>query len=349
MGRPQEDRPATEAAAHPGGPTLPALLAGANEIAGNSEASLRDIGDGLAIFEIHRKMNSFDPAVHDVLEETLALAGRSYRALILANGSERAFSAGADVNHFLGLVERRDFDGLTRFIRRGQELFLAMKYAPVPVVAAVRGVALGGGCEFALHADAIVAEEDARFGLPEARLGVLPAWGGCTQMLLRAQAQPEVAGPLAPANAVFDLILHAWVSGSARKAQEKGFLRGGDVIVEAGGDVFAAARAKAVELAQDYAPPEKPLITVTGRSGRLGLMQPAYGMGYAGRLTGTDLRIGEAVADVLTGGPAGEYLWRVGEDELMRRELDALVALCGTAETRDRMAHFLKTGEPLRN
>jgi len=349
MGRAQTEQTAADATAHYDGPPLPALLAGANEIEGNGEASLRDIGDGLAIFEIHRKMNSFDPAVQDVLEKTLALAGRGYRALILANGSDRAFSAGADINHFLGLVERQDFGGLTRFIRRGQELFQAMKYAPVPVVAAVRGVALGGGCEFALHADAIVADADARFGLPEARLGVLPAWGGCTQMLLRAQAQPAVAGPLAPANAVFDLVLHAWVPGSARKAREKGFLRDGDVIVEAGGDVFATARARAMDLAQDYTPPEKPLITVTGHSGWLGLMQSAYGMGYAGRLTATDLRIGGAVADVLTGGPTGEYLWRVGEDDLMRREVDALIELCKTAETRDRMAHFLKTGEPLRN
>ena len=349
MGRSLTEQAGTGAAARHSGPSLPALLAGDNKIAGNSEASLRDIGDGLALFEIHRKMNSFDPAVQDVLEETLARAGRGFRALILANGSDRAFSAGADLNHFLGLIERDDFDGLTRFIRRGQELFQAMKYAPVPVVAAVKGVALGGGCEFALHADAIVADADARFGLPEVKLGVLPAWGGCTQLLLRAQAQPAVSGPLAPASAVFELILHGWVSGSADKAREKGFLRDGDVIVEPGGDVFEAARARAIELADGYTPPDKPLITVTGHSGWLGLMQPTYGMGYAGRLTDTDLRVGGAIADVLTGGPAGEYLWRGGEEDLMRRELEALVSLCRTVETRDRMAHFLKTGEPLRN
>ena len=91
------------------------------------------------------------------------------------------------------------------------------------------------------------------------------------------------------------------------------------------------------------------LVFLTSDSGWLGLMQPAYGMGYAGRLTDTDLRVGGAIADVLTGGPAGEYLWRVGEEDLMRRELEALVSLCRTVETRDRMAHFLKTGEPLRN
>lgn len=329
--------------------SVAALLSGADEIAGNADASLRDIGDGLAVFEIHTKMNSISPAVQDILEQAVARAGAGYRALLIANASPRAFSAGADLGHFYGVIEQGDFAGLHRFIRRGQELFLALKYASVPVVAAVQGVALGGGCELSLHADAVIAHSEARLGVPEANLGVLPGWGGCTQLLLRTQAGGGTGGPLAAAASAFELVRGAYVSGSAPEAAEHRFLRPGDDIVMHRDDVFSAARARAIAMADGYAAPDRAMIPVTGRSGWLSLMSNVRGAVAAGRLTETDARVAGAIAEVLTGGADGDPSRLQSEDDLMRLECEALVGLARTPETRDRMGHFLKTGKPLRN
>lgn len=331
--------------------TLPLaeILASAPLIAGNEAASLRDIGDGLAVFEIHTKMNSVGHAVLDVLEEAIRRAGQSFQGLIVANDAARAFSAGADITFFLAALANRDFEAVGSFIRRGQSLYLALKYAPAPVVAAVQGPALGGGCELALHSDAIVACADAPFGLPETRLGIIPAWGGCTQMLLRAQEHGEIAGPQAPAAAVFDLVFAGFVAATADKAKAKGVLRPDDTIVAERAALFPAARARALDLARNYEPPQRALITVTGQSGWLGLMQGVRASDFLGRLSETDIRIAEALAGVLPGGEEADMLWRVGEEDLMRRECDALLALAKLPETHARMAHFLKTGEPLRN
>ncbi len=327
----------------------PAFLSGANLLAGNDDASLHIMKDGLAVFEIHRKMNAISPGVQDMLEAAIGKAGSDYRALVLASRSPRAFSAGADLGYFVTAIEAGDFAGISSFIRRGQQLFLALKYAPAPVVAAVQGVALGGGCELALHADAIVAHAEARFGLPEANLGLLPGWGGCTQALLRAQERARPAGPLASAAHAFNLVLGAFVSGSAPEAAEKLLLRPDDAIVMHRDAVFDAARQKALELAEAYAPPPQALLTVTGHSGFLGLTTAMRGNLAAGRSTGTDLRIAEAIADVMTGGPEADQSRAISEDEMMQRECEALTMLIQTPETAARMAHFLKTGKPLRN
>lgn len=331
------------------GLSLPALLSGATILAGNDAASLRDIGDGLAVFEIHRKMNSIAPAVQDVLEAAIAQAGKSYRALVIANGSAKAFSAGADLQYFLGAIERKDFSGLASFIRRGQHLFLALKYAPVPVVAAVQGVALGGGCELALHADAIVAHAEARFGLPEVNLGVIPGWGGCTQALLRAQELARPSGPLAAANSAFECVSAAFVSGSALEARERELLRPTDAIVMHRDMVFAAARTRALDLADGYMPPPPALLTVTGRSGWLSLTTAARNGVAAGRMTGTDLRIAGVIAEIMTGGQSGDPSRPMSEDDLMQLECDGLLELAQTPETLARMAHFMESGKPLRN
>lgn len=326
-----------------------AILQGADKVTGNDAATLRDHGDGIATFEIHRKMNSFAPPVLDVLEDALAMAGTRLRALVLASASPRAFSAGADLVHFAQTIESRDFAGLERYIRRGQALFLEMKYAQVPVVAAVQGVALGAGCEFMMHADMVVAHAEARIGLPEANVGVLPGWGGCTQTLLRAQERASPGGPLAAAASAFELLHGAFVSSSAAEAKARGVLRERDLRVDAIDAVLPKALEVARELAATYTPPPRALLTVTGRSGRLSLMSGVLGNQAAGRATATDVRVGELMANILTGGPDGDPSRPATEDQLMRMECDAVVALCRTEETRERMVHFLQTGKPLRN
>lgn len=319
-------------------------------IAGNESASLWDLGDGIAAFEIHTKLNSFAPAVFDVLEETIRRGGHDFRGVVLGNDDPRAFSAGADLSFILGLIRSGDMAGLGAYIARGQECFLKLKYAPFPVVAAAHGLALGGGCEFTLHADAVVAHAEYYAGLPETKVGLVPGWGGCTQLLLRQQegaAGPH--GPLAPAARTFATIMEGAQSSSAWDARSRGLLRPSDRVVMNGDHLLAAARTWAIELASGYVPPAEAAITVSGPSGKLALLNEAHSARAAGRMSDADMAIANALATVLTGGAAGRADRPLSERQLMQLEREALIELAKFPATQARIEHMLAYGKPLRN
>jgi enoyl-CoA hydratase len=141
-------------------------------------------GRGWALVTIDRPqaLNAMNAALRDRLREMLAELAREPRlgAVILTGAGERAFTAGADIAE----MAATDAGTVDRFVRDGQELMNAVEALPAPVIAAVNGYALGGGCELALACDLILASETAVFGLPEVDLGILPGWGG-TQRLPR--------------------------------------------------------------------------------------------------------------------------------------------------------------------
>src|SRR5690606_4269716 len=136
----------------------------------------------------------------------------------------RVFSAGADLSFFVSLVEEGRFDALERFLARGQELYMALKYAPFPVVAAVHGLALGGGSEMMMHADAIVAHVELNAGLPETKVGIIPGWGGSKELLVR-KAEMSAKGPVPPALEAFRTVTSARISRSAYDAIGLGLVR----------------------------------------------------------------------------------------------------------------------------
>ena len=330
-------------------PQAGTLLSGATEIIGNAAARLRDIGDGVACFEITTKMNNLAPEIFDVLEQTLDRSGHNYQALVLGNEDPRAFSAGADLSFILKMIDSGGIDALDRYISRGQRLFLAMKYAAVPVVAAAHCFALGGGCELLLHADAVIAHAELNAGLPETKVGLIPAWGGCTQLLLRAREGAGPKGPLACTTTAFETILSATVSGSALQARTMGLLRDSDAIVMHRDHLLPAAKARALTMVAGYRPPDPAVLTVAGPSGRLGLLSPVSAATRAGRMSETDQHIAGILASVLTGGPEGDPSHPLMEAEMMKLERAALLRLAAEPSTRARMDHMLKTGKPLRN
>lgn len=316
----------------------------------NDCASLWDAGDGVACFEIHTKMNTFAPGVQDALKALLDMAGGRLGAVVLGNDDPRAFSAGADLGFILGMIDGKEFTKLDDYITCGQSLFLAMKYTPIPVVAAMHGFALGGGCEFALHADAIVAHSELTAGLPEANVGLIPAWGGCTQLLLRASLQDGPKGPVAEASRAMRAIFPPALSGSAEEAREIGYLRADDGFVMHRGMLLAAARDRARQMiSEGYEPPDKATLKMAGASAREGVLIQHRARAAAGALSAMDMKITEALADVLTGGShvgAGKLL---SEADVMSTEKEALLSLAGQPETVARMEHMLRTGKPLRN
>lgn len=312
-------------------------------------ASLWDIGDGVACLELRTKMNTFSPALLDAVGKALERTPKDFRALVIG-GDSPVFSAGADLRVFLETVEKGGRTALETFIDRGHSTFKALKYAPFPVVGAASGLAFGGGCEILLHCDAIQAHAELSMGLVEPRIGLIPGWGGCKEMLLRFSA-PGAAlhGPVAPAIAAFNLIAPGKASASAFDARKLGFLRATDGITMNRRRLIADAKAKALALAESYVAPEPPLIALSGLSGASAIRNIIEGEMLAGRATAHDGVVGRALANVLTGGPAADPVKPLTEDDVTALEREAFIDLLATSATLDRVRHMLATGKPLRN
>ncbi|GKY89579.1 3-hydroxyacyl-CoA dehydrogenase/enoyl-CoA hydratase family protein [Sinisalibacter aestuarii] len=310
-------------------------------LAENAAAVLEDAGDGLGVFRIKTKMGVFSPEVFDVLEHAIGLAGGKLSALVLAPGNPRAFSAGADLASFLELAE--DPAALDHFLSRGQAAFAALRTAPMPVVAAVRGLALGGGCEVTLHADRVVAHAEARFGLPETRLGILPGWGGTTRMYHRlSDPATGAVGPAAVAARTVDLLLPGPMTGSAAEARAAHLLRAEDEIVMHGDDVEGVATGLARAMATDYTPPVEELLAVAGPAGMAGALSATRAHHAAGRVDGRVLTIAEDLAQVVTGGAAGDPSRPILEGEMRDLERAAVLRMAARDETRAAMRATLK-------
>jgi 3-hydroxyacyl-CoA dehydrogenase len=316
----------------------------------NEGAILSDIGDGVLCLEHKTKMAIYDENVFAAISVALEETPKSFRALVIGSDHPRAFSCGADLSFFLGRVKAGDFAGLDAFLLSGQERFLRLKYAPFPVVAGAFGLALGGGCETLLHMHEVVAHAELNAGMPEASLGILPGWGGCTQMAARWRKKDGVMkGPVASLAEPFSLILGSRVSGSALEARDFGILRLSDTIVMSRAQVIAKAKERAIDLANTGSKPlEQEMLFLPGPSGKSSLMSTARSQFSLGRISANDLAIAEALATVLSGG-ATDPLKPMTERDVMALEREAVISLAGRPAAQERIEHMLATGKPLKN
>jgi 3-hydroxyacyl-CoA dehydrogenase len=310
----------------------------------NNGAVLSDIGDGVLCLEHKTNMAVYDEHVFAAIGVALDETPKAFRALVIGSDHPRAFSCGADLSYFFRLVNAGDFSGLEAFLLNGQERFLGLKYAPFPVVAAAFGLALGGGCETLLHVHEIVAHAELNAGMPEASRGILPGWGGCTQMAARWRKKDGVVnGPVAWLAEPFALILGSRVSGSALEARDLGILRSRDLIVMSRARVIAKAKARAIELADGgWKTPEPDVLFLPGLSGKSSLMSTVHSQFSLGRISANDLAIAEALATILSGG-ATDPLRPMTEQEVMTLEREAVLSLARRPATRERIEHLLAT------
>ena len=312
----------------------------------NGSASLWDIGDGVACFELTSKMGSFDNAIMELLGQSLELVGARFKALVLY-GEGTNFSAGANLGLALFAANIAAWSEIEKLVDGGQRVFKAMKYAPFPVVAAPAGLALGGGCEIVLHADAIVAHAETYIGLVECGVGLVPGWGGCGEMIERWRGQlPN--GPMPAVAKVFEQVSTATVSKSAANAKELMYLRPTDEIAMNRDRLLAAAKARALAMVEGYAPPEKPTFELPGPSGRLGMQMAAEGFRKRGVATPHDMTVAGGLAEVLSGGEA-DLIDVVDEQDMLALERSVFMRLVKTKPTLARIEHVLDTGKPLRN
>ncbi|HSQ05887.1 MAG TPA: 3-hydroxyacyl-CoA dehydrogenase/enoyl-CoA hydratase family protein, partial [Burkholderiales bacterium] len=341
-------------------------------------------GDGIAVASFKTRMHTIGDEVLDGLLYALDEAERNYAGLVIWQ-TEPPFSAGANLKaggsgssvaqsatgkrlkqlgreaeslvlkaaRQLGVADllmAGRLNELEALVVHFQQTTQRFRYAMVPTIAAIDGLALGGGCELAMHCARIVATLESYVGLVEAGIGLLPAGGGCKELALRAAAQAAGDDLFPRLRKSFQTVAMAEVSRSAEHARELGYLREADTQVMNRFELLHVAKCQLRALAEaGYRPPLRPAaIPVAGRSAIATLTAHLVNLREGGRISEHDYLIGEKIATVLCGGDvdAGSL---VNEQWLLDLERRHFIELVATEKTQARIAHTLKTGKPLRN
>lgn len=314
----------------------------------NASAALWDVGDGVACFEFTSKMNSIDSSTFELLGKSLAIVARQFKALVLYNEGSH-FSAGANLGMASFAMNIAAWPLIEELVGGGQKMMKAMRDAPFPVVGAPSGMALGGGCEFLLHCDAVQAHAETYMGLVEVGVGLIPGWGGCKEMLARWSEPGKLPnGPMPAAGKAFELISTATVSKSANEAKDHGYMRKGDGITMNRYRLLADAKKKALSLVEGYQPRETPTYRLPGPTGKAAMMMAVTGFHKVGKATDYDLVVANALANVLSGGDT-DFIEEMSEDDVLALERENFYQLVREKGTAARIAHMLETGKPLRN
>lgn len=324
----------------------------ANIIKENKSAALLDLGDGVILLEFHAKLNALDDDIFKLLYEAPDEAKRLGRALVIGNEAND-FSAGANVLQAVMAAKMRQFKQIDQSTKRFQDANMRLKYADIPVVVAPAGRALGGGCEIIMHGQHVRAAAESYIGLVECGLGLVPAGGGCKEMLLRWSKGTPEKGFFAPSRHVFEIVAVATVSTSAREAQGYRFLRKTDAVALDRERLLSAAKADAIRLAEaaargEWKKPEPATLRLGGPGARLVLKQQAENLMLQGLASEHDVLVADHLARVLTGGDCqpGQELT---EQDILDLEREAFVSLIATPKTQERIQYTLTTGQPLRN
>ncbi|UHQ18915.1 3-hydroxyacyl-CoA dehydrogenase/enoyl-CoA hydratase family protein [Lysobacter sp. KIS68-7] len=309
-----------------------------------------DEGDDIAVVGFKTKMQTVNDQVLAGLQEAVAIAERDFRGLVIWQPKE-PFSAGADLAGALGLLQAGDVAGFEAMVANFQATSQRIKYSLVPVVAAVRGLALGGGCEFQMHSARSVFSLESYIGLVEAGVGLLPAGGGLKELAVRAS---EAAGPggdvFAQLKTAFESVAMGKVSTSAMEGKQLKLAREDDLVVFNSFELLHVARAQARALAESGYRPPLPArrIQVAGDVGIATFKMLLVNMLEGRFISPYDYEIASRIATVLCGGEVDRGAL-VDEDWLLRLEREHFVALAQMPKTQERIAHMLKTGKPLRN
>jgi len=325
------------------------------EIEKNSGASLIDLGDGILCCEFHAKMNAIGGDLLSMINKGLARLRTDFDAMVIANQAVN-FSAGANLMLILMTAQEQEWDDLHLMVRQFQNVTLAIKHAPKPVVVAPQGLALGGGCEIALHGTRIHSAAEAYMGLVETGVGLIPGGGGSKEMMIRANERAEGEENLYLFHAlkpVFENVAMAKVSTSGEEARELGYLRRADLVAMNQDRLVADAKQTALGLVrsewrQTAPSPTEPSIRVLGEEFSAAAKLAVHMMLRGEFISEYDALVARKLAHVLSGG-ALSAAQLVSEQYILDLERETFVSLCGERKTQERIAHTLKTGKPLRN
>ena len=306
-------------------------------------------GDDIAILSFKTKMHTISSGVIDSIHRAIDEAERGFKGLVIWQDSE-PFSAGADLSGAMASLQGGKLKEFEAMIDRFQQTSMRIKFSLVPVVAAIRGMAFGGGCEFQMHSARTVAALESYIGLVEAGVGLLPAGGGLKEIAVRC-AQNAIGGDVFNGiKSYFETVAMAKVSASALEAKEMGLLRPSDVVVFHADELLYVAKNEANALAESGWRPPLParqipvagdVATATLKAGLVNMLEGRF-------ISPHDMEIASRIADTLCGGEI-ERGSTVDEQWLLDLERQHFVALAQMPKTQERIAFTLKTGKPLRN
>jgi 3-hydroxyacyl-CoA dehydrogenase len=308
--------------------------------------------DAVLILSSKTKMHVIGPGVIAGLAKALAEAEKNYKGLVLWNADAAAggaFSAGADLQSMLPLFMSGGVKAIEPAVAALQQAHQAMKYASVPVVAAVSGLALGGGCELMLHAARRVASIESYVGLVEVGVGLIPSGGGLKEAAVRAAADAKGNDLLQFLKNYFMHAATASVSKSALEARKMGYLGADDIIVFNAYELLYVAKVEARALYDaGYRPPLRAQVPVAGRYGMATIMAQLVNMRDGGFISAHDYKLGAMIAEVVCGGEveAGSL---VDEQWLLDLERKAFMELLNHPKTQERVMGMMQTGKPVRN
>lgn len=332
---------------------LPALKDRKKVIQENASATLVDIGDGVACLEFHTKMNAIDGPMIEMLNVACDVVEKGCTGLVVGNHAAN-FSAGANIFQVLLAAQKADWDMLENLIGALQDANMRMKYLSKPVVTAPAGLTLGGGCEMAMHGAKCQPCGETYIGLVEVGVGVIPAGGGCKELMVRlTEGLPDgvVDAGLnlqTILGKAFETIATAKVATSAMEGMEMGFIRKTENISLNRDQQIYDAKQVVLGLSKFYKKPRPALIPVMGENFRGMANGILYNMQYGNYASAYDVHIARKVAYIISGGDCAEGTL-VTEQEILDLEKEAFMSLMGEQKTQDRIMHMLTTGKPLRN
>ncbi|HOG08583.1 MAG: 3-hydroxyacyl-CoA dehydrogenase/enoyl-CoA hydratase family protein [Syntrophales bacterium] len=332
---------------------LPELKERKKIVKENAAASLVDIGDGVVCLEFHTKMNAVDPDMIAMIDESCDIVEKDFVGMVVGNHATN-FSAGANIFQVLLACQKADWDMLEQMVAGLQNANMKMKFLSKPVVTAPAGMALGGGCEMAMHGARCQPCGETYMGLVEVGVGVIPAGGGCKESMVRATEGIPTGAVEAGLNLqhfyakVFENIATAKVGTSAVEVMDLGYIRKTENISMGRDQHIWEAKQVVLGLSKFYKPPKPALIPVMGDN-FIGMTNGIlFNMQHGNYASAYDVHVSRKVAYILSGGDCAEGTY-VTEQEILDLEREAFLSLCGEQKTQDRIMHMLTTGKPLRN
>lgn len=329
---------------------LDTLKAADKKIWGNAGATIYDMGDDVIGLEFHTKMNSLGQEVIEGINTAITMAEKSYKGLVIGNEGAN-FSAGANLAMLFMFAGDQEYDEINLMIAGFQNTMMRARYSSVPVVVAPHNMALGGGCELSLHADAVQAHAELYMGLVEFGVGLIPAGGGTKEMTLRFSDQiKEGDVELNRLQEYFMNIATAKVSMSAAEAYGLGYLQDKDGITLNRKRQLAEAKAKVLALSEKgyTQAAQRTDIKVLGKTSLALFEAGITGMQYGAYISDHDAKIARKLAWVMSGGDLSAPTL-VSEQYLLDLEREAFLSLTGEKKTLERIHSILFKGKPLRN
>ena len=327
-------------------------LKSGTELFKNDEIRVWTLDGEVVIASITAKLHLISPLVTEGLLKAVEIAEAEYKGLVVWSPDD-VFSAGANLESLMPVFMKMGSKGIAPEEKKLQDAMLRIRYANVPVVAAMRGLALGGGCELAIHCARRVAHVESYVGLVEVGVGLVPGAGGLTYIARRAA---EMAAAGNSGVDVFTFLKDGFLSAatakvatSAHEAKKLGYLLESDVIVPNKDELLHVATATAKGMAEaGYRPPHKAVFPVAGRSGIASIKGQVANMRDGGFVSAHDYHLAAAIADVVCGGEveAGSL---VTEEYLMALERKHFCSLLDNPKTQERIMGMLQTGKPVRN